>query len=76
MLSNQSKVLVFDIGSGLSVPTVRRTAEWIGRDSNAALVRINPRDPDIPAGIKQAYSLPFGSVESLQAIQESVSALS
>jgi hypothetical protein len=44
------------------VPTVRRQAE-LASAANGALIRINPREPEVRHG--RGVSLPMGAVEAL-----------
>ncbi len=59
--ANPSLVVV-EIGAGLAVPTVRRQAE-LASAANGALIRINPREPEIRHG--RGVSLPVGALEAL-----------
>jgi len=62
-----SRLLIVELGAGSAVPTVRMTSERVARSLNATLVRINPREPQIPHG---QMSLPLGALEALEAIDE------
>ncbi|HZZ81163.1 MAG TPA: Sir2 family NAD-dependent protein deacetylase [Gemmataceae bacterium] len=55
------KVVAIEMGAGLAIPTVRIECE----QRATALIRVNPRDPDVPAG---AISLPVGALAALSAI--------
>lgn len=61
----QRDLVVIEIGAGLAVPTVRRHAELCSAASGA-LVRINPREPEVRHG--RGVSLPVGALEALTAI--------
>lgn len=43
-------IAVVECGAGTAVPTVRRFSETLVRRHGAALIRINPREPDVPPG--------------------------
>lgn len=58
-------VTVVELGAGLAVPTVRRQAE-LASAANGALVRINPREPEVRHG--RGVSVPCGALEALRAI--------
>ena len=47
---DDAKLVVVECGAGRAIPTVRVTCESLARDRAGTLVRINPREPDIPAG--------------------------
>jgi hypothetical protein len=65
--------VVVEIGCGDYVPTVRKRSEQVasifGKD--ATLIRINPRDHQIPK-LKEVtnISLPMGGLAALKAIKE------
>ena len=44
------RVVVIDLGAGQAIPTVRRMSEQLVRDWGAALIRINVREAEVPAG--------------------------
>ena len=60
-----ARLVIVELGAGRAVPTVRITCEEIARRSRGTLIRINPREPDAPAG---HLSLPGGALDALQAI--------
>jgi NAD-dependent SIR2 family protein deacetylase len=45
-----SKLVVLEIGAGEAVPTVRHLSESVARKLNGRLIRINPRDFQVPEG--------------------------
>ena len=47
---DSAKLVVVECGAGRGVPTVRVTCENLAHDLAGTLVRINPREPDVPAG--------------------------
>ncbi|MFD2417532.1 SIR2 family NAD-dependent protein deacylase [Amycolatopsis pigmentata] len=57
--------VVLELGAGTAVPTVRRYAE-LASAANGALIRINPRDPEIRHD--RGISLPYGALETLTAL--------
>lgn len=61
------KLVVVEVGAGRAVPTVRRYAE-LASASTGALVRINPREPEIRHG--RGASLPAGALETLTALDK------
>ena len=45
-----ARLAIVEMGAGTAIPTVRATSEQAGRRRGATLVRINPREPQVPAG--------------------------
>ncbi|HEY9777082.1 MAG TPA: Sir2 family NAD-dependent protein deacetylase [Planktothrix sp.] len=41
-------MVIVELGAGRAVPTIRRTSECLAKKYGAVLVRINPREPDVP----------------------------
>lgn len=62
-----AKITVIELGAGTAIPTVRRTSEEIARQTRGTLIRINPREHDVPPG---QVGLPFGAAEGIQRIAE------
>jgi NAD-dependent SIR2 family protein deacetylase len=58
-------LVVVEIGAGTAVPTVRLASEHLARRPGATLIRINPREPECPAG---GISLPCPGLPALAAI--------
>ncbi len=61
-------LVVLEFGAGKAVPTVRRTSEAAARGARGVLVRVNPRDHDVPKG--PHVSIPLGSAEAMERIIE------
>lgn len=61
------ELAVVEIGAGHAVPTVRIQSEQVARNCNGTLIRINPRDDDVPPG---HISIPLGGGEGIRAIFE------
>ncbi len=64
-----ARVVVVECGAGKAIPTVRHSCEEIARRYDATLIRINPRDPEVPDG---QISLPMGAYDALWAIDERI----
>lgn len=60
-----ARLVLVEIGAGQAVPTVRRFCEETARQTGGTLVRVNPREPEVPAG---HVGLPMGAVDALRAI--------
>ncbi len=63
-------LVIVECGAGKAVPTVRVTSESIVSTQNATLVRINPRDFDVPSG---QYGFATGALDLLTRLDEFVS---
>jgi NAD-dependent SIR2 family protein deacetylase len=60
-----ARLVVVECGAGSAIPTVRRQCEEIALECGATLIRINPREPAVPAG---HVSIPLGALDALRAI--------
>jgi NAD-dependent SIR2 family protein deacetylase len=56
---------VVELGAGTAIPTIRHLSERLVR-RGGRLIRINPREPQVPAG---QHSLALGALEGLQRIE-------
>jgi NAD-dependent SIR2 family protein deacetylase len=65
--SKQSKLVIVEIGAGNAVPTVRHLSENVATQLSAKLVRINPRDFQVPEG---HLSIPENAAEGIRQIFE------
>jgi len=68
-----AKLVVIELGAGNAIPTVRYTSERICQGLGCTLIRINPRDHEVPTG---QIGLPFGAAEGIQRICDSAEDLS
>jgi NAD-dependent SIR2 family protein deacetylase len=66
---NGSSLAVVELGAGKAVATVRMTSEEAARGGKATLIRINPRDYDVPAG---HIAIPCGAEEGIRRVIESM----
>ena len=62
-----ARLVIVEIGAGSAVPTVRMASERLAAGGRATLIRINPREPEVPPG---HIGLAFGALEGLRAIAE------
>jgi len=62
----RARLVVLEFGAGLAVPTVRMLSEQVARFPNATLVRVNPREADVPAG---QLGVPMGALEFLRGVE-------
>lgn len=63
--ANRARLVVVEIGAGTAIPSVRIESESVGQRHGATLIRINPRDPEVPIG---QISIPLGALAGIQAI--------
>lgn len=66
----KAKVAIIEMGAGKAVPTVRMHSSKLTRALNATLIRINPRDYDLPKG--NHIAIPTGAAEGVQGIVDSL----
>lgn len=64
-----ARIVVVECGAGTAIPTVRQLGERISRMTDATLVRINVREPDVPKG---QIALASGALAALEAIDAHV----
>ena len=65
----KSRLVIIECGAGTAIPTIRYLGERLGKRRNATLIRINPRDPRVPA---PHLSLPCGALEGLRGLDEAL----
>ena len=68
-VASTDRLVIVECGAGSAVPTVRGMSEGIARESGARLVRINPREPDVPPG---QISVPLAALEALTRIGDAI----
>jgi NAD-dependent SIR2 family protein deacetylase len=59
------RLVVVEMGAGTAIPTIRYTSERLGDRPGATVVRINPREPQVP---RPHLSLPCGALAGLTSI--------
>ena len=70
---NTEKLVIIEIGAGKAVPTVRYKSESITTKDHDVLIRINPRDYDVPHG---HIGIPLGGAEGIDLIYKQFQILS
>jgi NAD-dependent SIR2 family protein deacetylase len=65
--AGRARTVIVELGAGLAVPTIRMMSEDFAERPAATLIRINPREPEVPAG-HLAISMP--ALAALRAIDE------
>jgi NAD-dependent SIR2 family protein deacetylase len=63
--AHDARLTIVELGAGSAVPTVRMASERVANRLGATLVRINPREPQVPHG---HIGLPLNALEALQAM--------
>jgi len=63
--NDEKRIVVIEMGTGTSIPSIRRLSENIGVRKNATVIRINPREPEIR---KPHISVACGALEGLRLI--------
>jgi NAD-dependent SIR2 family protein deacetylase len=66
---NSAKLAVVEVGAGSAIPTVRLMSERVVQRISGTLIRINPREHEVPSG---QIGLPFGAAEGIRRIRECV----
>ena len=65
--STRPRTVIVELGAGMAVPTIRIMSEDFMDRPGGTLIRINPREPDVPAG---HLAIPMGALAALRAIDE------
>ncbi|MCE7009217.1 NAD-dependent protein deacetylase [Kibdelosporangium philippinense] len=68
---SQDNLAVIELGAGNAVPTVRRMSE-LASARNSALIRINPREPEIRHS--RGVQLPLGALDALSELDKRLTA--
>ena len=64
---NDHGLVVVECGAGTAVPSVRYQSEHVVQQYGATLIRVNLREPQVPAG---QIGLPLGALEALERMDE------
>ncbi len=64
------RLVVIECGAGLTIPTIRKLSELYARRAGVTLIRINPREAEVPAG--GHLSLQKNAREALEAIDAAI----
>lgn len=63
--SESARLAMLELGAGAAVPTLRLTSESLARRLGGTLIRVNPREPEVPA---QGIGLSLGALEAIEAM--------
>lgn len=61
------RLAIIELGAGTAVATVRYTSEQLAHRYKATLIRINPRDYQVPYG---HFGLPFSAMEGMKRLEQ------
>lgn len=64
-----ARLTVIELGAGTVIPTVRYLSESVAKRLAGNLIRINPREPDVPAG---SFGFAMGALEGIRKIEETL----
>ncbi len=64
------RLVIIEMGAGSTLPTIRHLSERLGREADARVLRINPREPQIG---RPHFSFPGGAVAMLKRIDAELS---
>ncbi len=67
-----ARQVVLEMGAGTSVPTIRWMSEQLSKVSSSSLVRINPRENEVPPG---QIRLPLRALDALDRIDRAMARL-
>lgn len=70
---SSARLAVIELGAGTAIPTVRRTSENLIQRLQGSLIRLNPREPEVPPG---QIGLPLGAMAGIRQLDEALSELS
>jgi hypothetical protein len=59
----RARLVVVELGAGTALPTVREFSEEVAREFGGTLIRVNPREAEVPAG---HFGLALGALEGLR----------
>jgi len=65
-IGDHQRVVVVELGAGTAIPSVRSFSQRTIYEFGGSLVRINPREFDVPG--KSDVGIPMGSLEALMGI--------
>lgn len=71
--TNQARVVIVEMGAGTAIPSVRHFSHRISQEYAARIVRINPREAQVPSS--RDVGIATGSLEALQSIDAALQGL-
>ena len=70
---SQARIVVVEMGAGTSIPSVRHFSHRISQEFGARIIRINPREPQVPSS--KDVGIAAGSLEALLEIDAAIDEL-
>jgi NAD-dependent SIR2 family protein deacetylase len=67
LAKSSANLVTIELGAGSAIPTVRHTSERVQEKIGGTLIRINPREHEVPRG---QIALPFGAAEGICKIRD------
>ncbi|HSY18238.1 MAG TPA: Sir2 family NAD-dependent protein deacetylase [Candidatus Acidoferrales bacterium] len=64
-----AKIAVIEMGAGAAIPSVRHESERMVKRPGRTLIRINPREPEVPAG---QFGLAMGALAGIRELDEAM----
>jgi NAD-dependent SIR2 family protein deacetylase len=65
LAGSSARLAVVELGAGRAIPTVRLMSEQVARATSGILIRINPREPEVPDG---QLGLSLGAAEGIRSL--------
>ncbi len=62
-----ARLVAIELGAGTTIPTVRQTSEHVVDRLKGKLIRINPREPEVPRG---QHSMATGALAGIRQLEE------
>jgi len=69
LANDGARLVVIELGAGKAIPAVRHTSEMLTSRMQGTLIRINPRDPEVPAN---QIGIPLGALAGIQQVDEAM----
>ena len=73
LAEKSARLVVVELGAGTAIPTVRMTSETIVRQLQGVLIRINPREPEVPSG---QIGLGLGAAAGIRQLNQALAKMS
>ena len=67
LAKSSARLAIVELGAGRAIPTVRHTSEWVLQRTGGSLIRINPREDEVPNG---QIGLPLGAAQGICRISD------
>ena len=64
-----ARLTIIELGAGTAIPSVRFASENVAKRLRGKLIRINPHEPEIPAG---CISIATGALEGIRQLEEKI----